>query len=112
MVILAAFVLSGCAWTDARGTRHTIIFGFGVVSTKEQEGISVRDSRGVGVLAEPGAIGVGWAQRHVVSIDPNVARNVIVSIGATPLSLKVESQSPTETNLEHSAVHGTKGETE
>ena len=109
LVILVLLMSTGCAWTDAQGTRHALIVGFGLVSTKEVEGVTVQDSRGVGILAEPGSINAGWVQRNTVAIDPKVAPDVILSVGASPLSLKVESFTPYATRERPANDQRTKG---
>ncbi len=56
--------------------------------------MSVQDSRGLGLLVEPGSLNAGWVQRHTVVIDPKIAPDVILSVDARPLSLTVESFNP------------------
>ncbi len=109
LVVLVLLTSSGCAWTSANGTRHALIVGFGLVNTKEMDGVTVQDSRGVGFLAEPGSISAGWVQRHTVIIDPKVAPDVILSVGASPLSLKVESFNPYATRKQPATDQKTQG---
>jgi hypothetical protein len=82
---------SGIPFHTSDGTTHYLVVGVGVVSTKEQLGVSVMDSRGAGLLAGPAACNAGLFQQHYLEIDPRQASNVVISIQARPLSLTVKN---------------------
>ncbi len=85
-------IISGCAWTDKNGTHHLIVgLGFGIVTTKSETGVDVMDSRILGAEIGSYGCGIGWMQRHRVSIDPESAPNVVVSVDRNPFSLTVKN---------------------
>jgi len=93
-------LLTSCAWTDKNGTHHLIVgVGFGIVTTKNDPGVDIMDSRILG--AEIGSFGggVGWMQRHRVTIDPELASNVVVSVNANPFGMTVTNFNPYSTAL-------------
>jgi hypothetical protein len=103
-VMLATLVLflslAGCAWTDKQGTHHLIVgVGFGIVTSRNDPGVDVMDSRILG--AEIGSFGggVGLMQRHRVTIDPKLAANVVVSVNANPFGSTVTNFNPYSTAL-------------
>lgn len=85
--------LSGCAWTDDSGIRHTLIVGLGYVSQASSSGINVSDVGALGVAYDQG-LGIGLVRNRRVGIDPNIATNAIISIKATPFSLNVKNINP------------------
>lgn len=86
---------AGCSWKDSRGTHYLVLgVGFGVITHTNTAGVEVIDSRLLGAHASPYASGVGWMQHHRVMIDPALASNVVISIGATPWSMTVSNFDP------------------
>lgn len=98
IVLVLSMGVSGCAWTDKQGTHHLIVgVGFGIVTTKNEPGVDVMDSRILG--AEIGSFGggLGWLQHHRVVIDPKLASDVVVSVNSNPLGLTVKNFNPYST---------------
>jgi hypothetical protein len=89
-VVLAA--ATGC-WVGGDGTRHRLVLGVGVVSTHASAGVGVDDVRLLGLYTGRDGVAAGLVGAHEVTIDPRVA-DVVVSVRATPWSLRVVTQSP------------------
>ena len=105
---LLGLALSGCSWTDARGTHYLVVgIGFGIITSTNHPGIDVRDTRVLGAELGPDAFGVGCLSRHRVAIDPLLASNAIVSIKANPLKLTVESRDVYCTKTHNNLSEGT-----
>jgi len=81
---------TGC-WTDARGNKHHLIvgIGFGVITTTNRPGVTVSDSRVLGVQLGPDTLGAGYLSRQRIIIDPVLASNVVMSVKANPFDLTV-----------------------
>lgn len=95
-------LLTSCAWTDKNGTHQLIVgVGFGIVTTKNDPGVDIMDSRILGVEIGSFGGGLGWLQHHRVVIDPDLASNVIVSINGNPLGLTVKNFNPYSTALNY-----------
>lgn len=90
--------VTGCAWTDKNGTHHLIVgLGFGIVTTKNDLGVDVMDSRILGAEVGSFGVGFGWMQHHRVTIDPALTSNVVVSVNSNPLGLTVRNFNPYST---------------
>jgi hypothetical protein len=92
---------AGCAGIPIHsedGISHHLVIGIGMVSTKEQQGVSVEDARILGLMIGKGGFNAGIGQQHTVEIDPNTASNTVISIRATPFSLTVTNFSIHDTN--------------
>jgi hypothetical protein len=78
--LFASVCLAGCSLTDASGTKHTYILGFGVVSVNQtNSSASVYKSQWVGVAASdvPGVrFGVGYANTITVCVKSNAVVEV------------------------------------
>lgn len=107
LVALALFH-AGCArdihgtawgWTATNGVQHAMILGFGWVSLTNGPA-SALDVKAAGLVLDRG-ISAGFVQRHEISIDPERASNIVVSIRSTPFSMSVRhwDLSPTNLNL-------------
>ena len=94
---LVVVVLCGCSGVpihSKNGTTHYVILGVGVVSMKEQKGVSIADGVGLGLMGGPGGFTIGFGQQHDLQIDPTTASNVVISIRTTPFSLTVTNFEP------------------
>ena len=89
----ALALLSGCAWTDRNGVRHTVVIGVGYVSRATTTGVSASDLGAVGIVYERG-MSIGVVRSHRVEIDPKTAPNAIVSVKVRPFSLEVKNIIP------------------
>ena|ERR1017187_1243822 len=89
---------SGVPIHGKNGTNHYVVIGLGIVSVKEQQGVSVTDGSALGLMAGPQGMYAGWSQNHSVQIDPIAASNVVISISATPFSLTVTNFDPYSIN--------------
>ena len=101
VALLFASLLIGCSGIplhSKNGTTHYVILGLGIVSVKEQKGVSVVDGLALGLMAGKGGFTAGIGQHHDLEIDPNTATNVIISIASTPFSLAVTNFDPYCTN--------------
>lgn len=86
--------VTGCSWRDKNGTSHTVVVGFGIVSTVDQPGVCAQDCKALGVVVGRSGVNAGLVQTHRVSIDPNEATNAIIQVHSTPLSLTVKNFDP------------------
>ena len=101
IAVLIASLLIGCSGVPIHsqsGTTHYVILGLGVVSLREQKGVSVTDGGALGLIAGRSGLTAGIGQQHDVRIDPTMASNVVISISATPFSLTVTNFDPYWTN--------------
>ncbi len=87
--------LSGCSWTDRRGTHHLIVgIGFGIITTTNTAGVEVSDSSVLGLLAGQEGAGAGWMRHHRVVIDPALASNAVISVKSSPGRLTIKNFDP------------------
>ncbi len=96
-LLLMLLLFSGCSGINFRskdGTNHHLIIGFGMISTKEQQGVTVEDAKVLGLMVGKGGVSAGLGQQHCVEIDPKQADNVVISVNSTPFSLKVTNFTP------------------
>ena len=100
-VLPALLLVSAGCWTDKHGTRHRLIvgIGFGVITTTNQPGVEVSDSRVLGLQLGPDMVGAGYLSRHRVVIDPEIASNVVVSVKANPFDFTVTHYDRNATNF-------------
>ncbi|MBM4284750.1 MAG: hypothetical protein FJ128_05820 [Deltaproteobacteria bacterium] len=96
LLILAAGAAAGCAsWTAADGTRHTLVLGFGLVSTKEAPDGKATALRAqtLGLAVRPGGLALGYQSLQQTTIAPDWQG--IVQVSATPgQPLTVEGHGP------------------
>ncbi len=118
LAVCGLLALAGCAgpgkglclgWTDRDGVGHALVLGFGVVSCKEQPGLSAVDAKIIGFVLDGGLSG-GIVQRHLVEIDPEAAGNAVVSIRSTPFGMTIKNFEIEET--EPASDAGTEGGSE
>ncbi|MEO6742500.1 MAG: hypothetical protein ABIP20_19835 [Chthoniobacteraceae bacterium] len=75
-ILLLAFAVASCSWTGKDGTRHSLVIGIGVLSTKEQmQGaalITKTSLLGVALQGNPAMRGliVGYSERLLAQIPP------------------------------------------
>ncbi len=95
--LFAILLVSGCSgisFHSKDGTNHHLIIGFGMISTKEQQGVTVEDAKVLGLMVGKGGVSAGLGQQHCVEIDPKLADNIVISVNSTPFSLKVTNFNP------------------
>lgn len=88
-ILISLTACSGIPVRAKNGTTHYLIIGLGVVSVREQTGVSVVSVAAGGLTASQGAIRIGVGRQHEVQIAPEQAGNTVISVGATPLGLTV-----------------------
>ena len=90
--LLAFLITTGCSGIHFRskdGVNHHLIIGIGMISTKEQQGVTVEDAKVLGLMVGKGGLNAGLGQQHIVEINPQLADNVVISVKSAPFSLKV-----------------------
>ena len=98
LLLTLAVCCSGClSWHAADGTRHTLVLGIGLVSTKEAPDGSATALRAntLGLALRPphGGLVLGYQSLHVTSIPPEWEG--IIQVDATPgRPLSVEGHAP------------------
>lgn len=94
---LALVSVAGCSGIQFRtedGIDHYLILGIGMVSTREQLGVTVEEAKILGMMVNKGGFNIGLGLQHTVEIVPKSAGNVVISVKSSPYSLKVKSFSP------------------
>lgn len=99
--LLAALLLligatAGCAsWTAADGTRHTLVIGFGLVSTKEAPdgGATAVRAQTLGLAVRPSGLVLGYQNLQQTTISPEWQG--VLQVSAAPgQPLMVEGHGP------------------
>jgi hypothetical protein len=84
--------VAGCVWHDKGGTHHLILgLGYTIVTTTNRPGVEVCETSGVGLTAAQGFTGLGWQRQHRVTIDPQVASNLVLSVQSKPGQLLIKN---------------------
>ena len=75
-ILLLAFASASCSWTGKDGTRHSLVLGIGVLSTKDRvqgDAIITRTSLcGIALQRSPAMTGliIGYSERLLTQIPP------------------------------------------
>ena len=74
----------GCSWRGQSGVHHTLVLGIGLVSYKEDPGLSVQNLNLLGTTLDRTGVQAGAIFRHTVMINPNKANDLLLSVNASP----------------------------
>ncbi len=103
LIVLAGLFQPGCAWQSKDGTRNHLVFGFGVVTTKDTSGkhkvgngldARARRIQSMGVLfhpaSRPAAFVVGYAESEVLEVAPRA--NLLIDLRRRNHDLRVNAR--------------------
>lgn len=85
LLFLLAF-LAGCSYNDGHGTRHTLVFGFGMISVNStnQNLATVTKVTGIGLNAStsPGRGGLGYFNSTLIEVKTDT--NLVIEVKDFP----------------------------
>lgn len=94
VIPLVGAVLCGCSWTDRRGPHH-LVLGFGIVTSTNEVGVEVPDTRVMGERGWTGRVRCGIRAAPPRGDHPAMSFNVILTVCSTSSSLMVSNLSIT-----------------
>lgn len=101
-ILLLTFAVTSCSWTGKDGTRHSLVIGIGVLSTKEEiQGaalITKTSLLGVALQGNPAMRGliVGYSESLLAQIPPRWEGQIsLASSPKNPLTVQASTRKAT-----------------